>query len=50
MKRDRWFMGSIIYQPMIDKKRKKCRIPIESFDMNKGRNTIKPPSFHRLSQ
>ncbi|MGY2438251.1 hypothetical protein ACW9HX_00810 [Pseudomonas sp. SDO52101_S400] len=28
-------MAGIIYQPTIDKKRKKCCIPIESIDMKK---------------
>lgn len=33
MKRDRWVMAVIIHQATIDKKRKKCSIPIEWIDM-----------------
>jgi len=41
-------MAGIIYQSTIEKKRKKCGIPIESIDVKKARNRLIRPSIHRL--
>jgi len=41
-------MTGIIHQSIIDKKRKKCGILIESVDGKLARNDLTPLSFHRL--
>jgi hypothetical protein len=43
-------MTAIIHQATIDKKRKKCGIPIESIDMKQVRIFLIQPSLHRISQ
>ncbi|WP_170930050.1 MULTISPECIES: hypothetical protein [unclassified Pseudomonas] len=42
-------MTGIIYQGVIDKKRKKCAITIESIDVYEPRNGLTQPSIRRLT-
>jgi hypothetical protein len=49
-KRDRWLMTGIILQSIIEKKRKKCGILIESVDGKQARNDLTQLSVHRLNQ
>jgi len=43
-------MTGIIHQSIIEKKRKKCGILIESVDEKRVRNDLTPLSLHRLNQ
>jgi hypothetical protein len=43
-------MASIIYQVLIDKKRKKCCITIELLDVKHTRKFLTQPSIHRITQ
>jgi hypothetical protein len=46
----RGLMANIIYQELIDKKRKKCLNTIDKFDICSPRNVLGQPSLHRISQ
>jgi len=43
-------MTAIIQQARIDKKRKKCSIPIEWIDIKRTRKFLIQLSLHRISQ
>ncbi len=43
-------MKGIILQAIIDKKRKKCFIPIEQFDAMHPMDNLIQPSIQRISQ